>query len=78
MQIERQAQCLLGNGICPQECRLYEDAKEITNALGDDFDPKESRRRIVFADADNQSVRVTQIAAVMSKCATEPLLRQTQ
>lgn len=73
---EREAQCLLGNGLCPKTCELYPNALEITNKMGDDFDPQDSRRRIVFADATNQDIRVSHIAAVMAKCATEPRAQQ--
>lgn len=72
MQSERPAQCLLGNGICPEECQLYENAREITNEMGDDFDPQDSRRRIIFADAFNQNITVVQVAAVIARCAEEP------
>lgn len=75
---KREAQCLLGNGICPSECKLYKDALEITNKLGDNFDPAESRRRIVFADAYDQNVRVAQIADMIARCATEPKPQEKQ
>lgn len=74
MQLERAPQCILGNGDCPLipvKCRLYEYSAEITAALGDDFDPQESRRSIIFADAFNKDVNVIQVAVVMSKCAKE-------
>lgn len=68
---EREAQCLLGNGICPKTCRLYGDALEITNELGDDFDPNRSRQQIFFADAHYQGVNVVQVAETISRCETE-------
>lgn len=63
----------MGNGVCPKECKLYKDAVEITSKLGDKFDPAESRRSIVFADASDHSINVVQIATVIARCATEPL-----
>jgi len=71
MKAERTPQCVLGNGECPQDCRLFEESKEITHALGDTFDPQESRKRIVFADAFSQGINVTKVAAVMARCAKE-------
>ncbi|MBI2599609.1 hypothetical protein HYW43_01670 [Candidatus Daviesbacteria bacterium] len=71
MKSERTPQCLLGNGECSPDCQLFQNSKEITDALGDDFDPQESRRRIVFADAFNHNINATHIAAVMSMCAKE-------
>lgn len=71
MKAERIPQCILGNGECPQDCRLFENSKEITNALGDAFDPQESRRRIVFADAFNHDINMTHVAVVMASCAKE-------
>ncbi|EKD57839.1 MAG: hypothetical protein ACD_57C00126G0001 [uncultured bacterium] len=68
---EKEAQCLLGHGICPNECGLHKNAAEITTAMGANFDPAKSRRRIVFADAFNQDVTVVQVAGVMAKCARE-------
>jgi hypothetical protein len=71
MKKELTPQCVLGNGNCPQDCLLYENSRQITNALGKDFDPQTSRRKIVFADALNPNVNVTQIAAVMERCKKE-------
>ena len=71
MKAEKAPQCILGNGECPQDCRLFENSKQITNALGDDFDPQQSRQRIVFADAFNHDINVTHVAAVMASCAKE-------
>lgn len=69
---EREPQCVLGHGDCPNECGLHENAAEITAAMGDDFDPEASRRRIFFADAFNHDINVVQVAAVIAKCAKEP------
>ena len=71
MAKERTPQCILGNGDCPQDCSLYQNSREITNALGKDFDPQASRRNIVFADAVNPDITVVHIAAVMDRCAKE-------
>lgn len=68
---ERVPQCVLGNGECPRDCRLFEYSKKITNVLGDSFDPKESRSRIVFADARNHDVNVTHVEAVIASCTNE-------
>lgn len=71
MKAERAPQCILGNGECPKDCRLYKNSAEITTALGDAFDPQKSRRRIVFADALNHDINVTHVAAVIASCAKE-------
>jgi len=78
MKAERPPQCILGNGECPQECRLFENSKEITNVLGDAFDPQESRRRIVFADAFSHDINVTHVAAVMARCAKEGKIQTSE
>lgn len=70
MKTERIPQCILGNGECPRNCHLYKISAEITTALGDAFDPQESRRRIVFADVEHD-INVARVAAVMSSCAKE-------
>lgn len=75
---EKEPYCLLGNGICPTECRLYKNAAEITAAVeanGDQFDPVASRRMIIFADVSHD-VNVVQIAAVMAKCRLESIKPQ--
>lgn len=69
MESERAPQCLLGNGACPKDCRLYKTSAQITTALGENFDPEESRRQIIFADAFNHDIRAGDIAAVIASCA---------
>lgn len=71
MAVERTPQCVLGNGECPRSCELYEKSAKITNALGDSFDPKESRLNTIFADAFSPKVNVFDIARVMGTCAKE-------
>lgn len=68
---ERAPQCVLGHGDCPPECRLYKNSAEITKALGDAFDPQESRRAIIFADVSNHDINVTHVACAMASCAKE-------
>ena len=71
MAAERITQCLLGNGDCPTDCRLYEGASKITQELGEDFDPVKSRRTIMFMDT-KPGVTVVQVAAMISRCKKEP------
>ena len=67
-------QCILGNlGNCPPKCALYENSREITDLLGANFDPQESRRKIVFADATDPSINVARIARVMAMCSKESI-----
>lgn len=69
--MERKVQCLLGNGSCSETCKLYNKAKQITNALGDDFDPQVSRQMIFFADAFSRGINVTDITRTVSMCESE-------
>lgn len=71
----RAPQCVLGNGECPLTCELFANSAAITDALGDDFDPEDSRRNVIFADAQ-YGVDVTQIAIVLAHCELEPLRGQ--
>lgn len=48
---EIQAKCLLGNGVCPEECPNYELALKVTQELGDKFTPHLARQLLFFADS---------------------------
>lgn len=71
MKIEQDPYCLLGNGICPKDCRLYQYSQDITEALGKDFDPNLSRQTILLWDANHPDVNVVKVAAVVSSCKLE-------
>lgn len=67
---ERGPQCVLGNGVCPPECPLNKQSRNLTKALGNDFDPFQSRFDVVFGDI-NSDVNVVDVALVMGSCLKE-------
>jgi hypothetical protein len=71
MSKETKIMCPLGNGECPPNCKNYKAAKELTEALGDKFDPKQSRLAIIFGDAFSHDLNVLDIANTMTRCAKE-------
>lgn len=72
MKTERiSPQCILGNGNCPETCKLYPQSAKITRELGDKFDPQLSRRAIFFRDAFDPKVTVARIAIIRDSCARE-------
>lgn len=71
MESEQKAYCLLGNGICPEQCPHHKIAQEVTEKLGDDFDPFMARLSIVFGDANYKGTNVTHVAKAISSCVLE-------
>lgn len=71
MTKEIPAQCVLGNGECEMSCPLFDTSKEITQELGDNFDPFQSRLHVVFGDAFNPDIDVTHIAGAVTLCEKE-------
>jgi len=67
---DREPQCVLGNGVCPPECPLNEQSSNITEELGDDYNPQLSRIAVVFGDV-NSGVNVVDVARVMGSCIKE-------
>jgi len=77
MTKERSPQCLMGNGECPAQCKLHDHARTITEVFGDRFDPQESRRRMLFADAENPSVSLMDVITAASMCELERVRRES-
>jgi len=71
MSAENRVNCVLGNGGCPQTCLIFESSKAISEELDDDFDPSQSRLKVIFADALDHSINVTHVAAVLASCINE-------
>jgi len=67
----KEAQCILGNGICPETCDLNNTSTKVTEGLGPDFKPFVSRLTLLFADAFNPELNVLDVARVTSSCEKE-------
>lgn len=65
------AQCMLGNGECPQTCRLYRPSLDLTLRFGADFMREKSRELIVFGEGFDQRMDLSTTASIMSLCETE-------
>ncbi|MBI2196718.1 hypothetical protein HYU45_03890 [Candidatus Daviesbacteria bacterium] len=76
MSKESIVHCLLGNGICPEECPHHEVAAKVSEKLGDSFEPFLSRLAIVFGDGFIKDINVTHVAAAMARCALEKPLKE--
>ena len=63
--------CPLGNGECPPTCKNYKAAKKLNQALGDSFNPAQSRLQILLGDAFNHDVNALDIANIITRCASE-------
>jgi hypothetical protein len=70
-KIDREPQCVVGNGVCPSECPLNEKSSKITKALGDNVNPFQLKLKVVFGDASNPHINVTDIARVIGSCIKE-------
>lgn len=73
---EKEAKCVLGNGICPEECPNYPIARDITEKLGEAFDPFLARLAVVFGDAHIMGVNVTHVVKAMERCVAEQKTRK--
>jgi hypothetical protein len=76
MSKENKVMCPLGNGECLPTCSNYEAAKKLSKALGSNFDPKQSRLRILFGDAFSHDVTIFDISNTITNCTKEKRIKK--
>ena len=76
--MRKEAQCILGNGVCPETCDLNNTSVKVTEALGQDFKPSLSRLTLLFADAFNPDLNIFDVARVADSCEREAQKQKAQ
>lgn len=71
MPKEIKVMCPLGNGECPETCPNHEAAKKFNEELGNEFDPASSRLAILFGNAFDRNIGITDIANAIDGCIKE-------